>query len=117
MRFRYDHTRTALATETQVGLALRDLASTARTCAAKTGMDLSLRGTLGLSAQIEITSRDILVRGWSCDVDPGEKAARVVAAVCGCVVDSIPGELALQLPDGLADEDLADYTGDFSLRL
>ena len=115
MRFRQEHTRVALAAETQVSLAL-DLGNVVRTCGETVGTSEPGRILLALSAEIEIESRDIFVRGWSCDPEADGAIARTMAQVCECVVERIPGELALQVPGNVADQDLADHSGSFSLR-
>jgi hypothetical protein len=115
MRFRHEHTRVALAAETQVSLAL-DLGNTVRTCGETVGSPQPRTVPLELSAEIEIEHRNVFVRGWSCDPDADGAIARTMAPVCECVLEKIPGELALEVPGNVADQDLADHAGSFSLR-
>jgi hypothetical protein len=69
---------------------------------------------IDISGEIDIHARDVSVHSWGCDTEPDD--ARV-AALCECVLEQLPAELRLAVPQEVRNEDLVPYEGMLSLRL
>jgi hypothetical protein len=114
MRFRYEHQKLALSTEMQLRWAL-DSSSAAREavrgCVAK---EHTTTVPIDISAEIELQGRDAMVRGWGCDANA---EAVTVGRVCNCVLEHLPNDLHVTVPNEVRDEDLVPYEGLLSLRL
>jgi hypothetical protein len=67
-----------------------------------------------VSAELDMRARDATVRNWGCDATTNEP---LEGRLCECLLDQLPEELQIVLPETVADRDLTSYRGVLSIQL